>query len=127
MTAHVDVSVIGNGMTDILKNTADRIYICGTEPTNFTEASSTYKLGSAVLTAGAIFPGTLTLASTSDGYKLSTVAIGSGSVSSTGSAYFWAICDSATLLAVGSLAAQQVVTSGNTFTLASFDITIKSQ
>lgn len=126
MTAHVDVSVIGNGMTDILKGTADRIYICGTEPTNFTEASSTYKLGSAVLSAGAIFPGTLTLASTG-AYKLSTVAIGSGSVSSTGSAYFWAITDSATLLAVGSLSAAQVVTSGNTFTLASFDITLKTQ
>jgi hypothetical protein len=44
-------------------------------------------------------------------------------------AQYWALTDTANsrLLAAGSLASGQMVTSGNTFTLAAFDIRIPSE
>jgi hypothetical protein len=96
-----------------------RLDICSTEPTTYTQAITTYSLGNKL---------TPTIAAPSDrtggGRKITTSAITDGSVTGNGTAAFWAITQVATttLLATGSLSATQVVTSGNTFTLASFDI-----
>ncbi len=98
---------------------ADRIDICTQEPTTFTEATSTYSKGSKT---------SFTVGSPADrspnGRKVATMTVTDGSVSGTGTVTHWGItkASGSTRMATGSLAASQAVTSGNTFTLASFDI-----
>lgn len=97
----------------------ENLYICSAAPSNFTEASSTNKLGTkAAPTIGAVGD------ATPNGRKRTISAITDGTVDSTGTATHWALTDdSASLLvAWGTLSASQAVTSGNTFTLSAFDI-----
>lgn len=96
------------------------LYITNAEATNYTQASSTYKLGTKTsLSIGAPAD------RTPNGRKVTVAAITDGTVDSTGTATHWAITKSGTtLMATGSLSASQSVTSGNTFTLAAFDIGI---
>lgn len=122
MASRVADSVIDNGLSS-MKTAARYVYICSAEPQNYTEASSTYKLGTKDLTAGGVFPGAI--AAGTNGRKLTTAAISDGSVSVNGTASHWAITDASALLANGTLSAGQGVTSGNTFSLGAFDITIK--
>jgi hypothetical protein len=122
MTAHVADSVIDNGLSS-LKSAARYVYITSAEATTYTEASSTFKLGTKDLTAGGVFPAAI--AAGTNGRKVTTAAISDGTVDANGTATNWAITDAANLLAVGALSASQAVTSGNTFSLAAFDITIK--
>jgi hypothetical protein len=124
MAARVADSVIDNGLAS-LKSAARYIYICSAEPQNYTEASSTYKLGTKDLGAGNVFPGAI--AAGTNGRKVTTAAVSDGAVESNGTAAYWAITDASVLLANGALSASQAVTSGNTFSLAAFDITIKYQ
>lgn len=104
-----------------IKNNVENLYITSAEATTFAQASSTYKLGTkATPTTGALANGDVS------GRKLPVSAITDGSVSATGTATHWALTDDSAseLLAVGALSASQGVTSGNTFTLTSFDIEI---
>lgn len=126
MTANVNSRVIDFGL-NVLDTEPDKIFICSTQPTTYTEATSTYALGSYNYgSAGAAFGSP---ASATNARKVSSVAITSGSVSGTGTAGYWAVVDSANsrLLATGPLSASQAVTSGNPFSLPSFDITIPTQ
>ena len=106
-------------LADIDDN-AEELHICSTEPTNYTEATSTYSLGqktSLLITAPADRGG--------GGRELVIPAITDGAVDVTGTADYWAIVKaSATsrLLAAGDLSAPQGVTNGNTFTLTEFTI-----
>lgn len=96
-----------------------RIDVCGTEPTSYAEATSTYSLGNKVgMPVGA--PENRT----PNGRKVAVPAVSTGGqITATGTAAYWALTDnSAILVATGSLASSQAVTSGNTFTLTSFDI-----
>ena len=124
MAARVADSVIDNGLAS-LKSAARYVWIDTTEPTTYAEASSTYAKGSKDLTAGGVFPGAI--AAGSNGRKLTTAAISDGAVSGDGTVAFWAITDGSALLANGGLSAGQAVTTGNTFSLAAFDITVKYQ
>lgn len=102
-----------------IQTDGDRLYICSQEPTTFTEATATYDLGvKTALSIGA--PGN----GTPNGRKVTVAAITDGSVTDTGTATHWAIVDfgDSELMITGQLAASQAVTSGNTFTLAAFDI-----
>jgi hypothetical protein len=98
---------------------ATHLYICSQEPTTFTQATSTYALGNKT---------PITVAAPSDrtpnGRKVTVSAITDGTVTGTGTATHWAIVKTtgSTLMATGSLASSQAVTTGNTFTLAQFDI-----
>jgi len=118
--------VLDNGL-NALKNLADKIFICTSDPANYTDAVSTYALGNKNFGAGGCFgaPG----AGAPNGRTIASTAITDGSVTSTGTAAKWAVVDSANsrLLANGSLAASQAVTMGNTFTLASFSIRLPNQ
>ncbi len=112
--------VFDNGLT-VLDTEANVIHITSQEATTYAEASSTYTLGNST---------SLSIAAPSDrsggGRKVSVAAISDGSISGTGSATHYAIIDTnnSRLLVTGSLTASQAVTSGNTFTLATFDIGI---
>jgi len=112
--------VFDNGLT-VLDTEANRIDITSQESTTYTEATSTHTLGNST---------SLSIAAPSDraggGREVVAAAISDGSVSGTGTATHYAIVDTSNsrLLATGSLSASQSVTSGNTFSLASFTIGI---
>ena len=112
--------VFDNGLT-VLDTEATHLYICSQLPTTYTEATATYDLGvKAGPTVGAP-------ADRSGGGREVTVsAITDGSVTDTGTATHWALTDNTNsrLLATNALAASQSVTSGNSFTLASFTVGI---
>ena len=112
--------VFDNGLS-VLDTEADRIDVCSAEPTTYTEATSTNTLGNST---------SLSIGAPADrsggGRKVAVAAISDGSITGTGTATHYAIVDTTNsrLLATGALTASQSVTSGNTFTLATFDIGI---
>jgi hypothetical protein len=99
----------------------ENLYITSAEATTFTQAATTFRLGTKA---------TPTIATATDrsggGREVIVSAITDGTVTGTGTATHWAITDDSAslLLATGSLTASQGVTSGNTFTLSSFAIGI---
>jgi hypothetical protein len=104
-----------------LDTEADRIDITSQEATTYAEATSTYTLGNSTsLSFGAPQDGD------TSGRKVTAAAITDGSVTGTGTATHFAITDvsASRLLATGSLTTSQGVTSGNTFTIAAFDVEI---
>ena len=106
---------------NILSTEANRLDICSSEPVDFTAATTTASLGNKTsLSVGA------PAARTPDGRKVTVAQITDGVIDGTGTATHYAIVDTVNsrLLATGSLSASQAVTSGNTFTLAAFDIGI---
>lgn len=112
--------VFDNGLS-VLDTEANRIDVCSSEPTTYTQATSTNTLGNST---------SLSIGAPADrsggGRKVAVAAISDGSITATGTATHYAITDTSNsrLLATGSLTASQSVTSGNTFTLATFDIGI---
>lgn len=112
--------VFDSGLSQ-LTTLADRLDICSSAPTTYTEATSTYSLGNET---------TITISAAGDrsggGRKVSISAITAGTVTATGTAAYYALSDvSATkLLAAGNLNAGVAVTSGNEFTLTTFDVGI---
>jgi hypothetical protein len=116
--SYLNDRVLDNGLT-VLDTEATTLHICSAEHTVFATLNS---LGNKTLAAGDI-----TLAARSpSGRKAVVAALSAGSVTGNGTATSYAIVDTANsrLLAAGSLSASQAVTSGNTFSLASFDIGI---
>lgn len=104
---------------DYLRTNCENFYLCSTEPTTFTQASSTYKLGTkaspTISSNGAGSP---------SGRKI-TVSVTGGSISATGTATAWAITDdSASKLLAAGQCTSQAVTNGNTFDYSGSDITI---
>lgn len=112
--------VFDNGLT-VLDTEGNRIDVTSQEATSYAEATSTYTLGNST---------SLSIGAPADrsggGREVTVAAISDGSISGTGTATHYAIVDTSNsrLLATGSLSASQSVTSGNTFTLASFTIGI---
>lgn len=112
--------VFDNGLS-VLDTEANKITITSAEATTYTEGNATFALGDST---------TLSIAAPSDrtggGRKVTVAAISDGSVSASGTATHYAILDTVNsrLLATGTLTASQVVTSGNSFTLSTFDIGI---
>ncbi len=104
-----------------LDTEANKILVTSQEAGTFTEANATYALGNST---------SLSIAAPSDrtggGRKVTVTAISDGSITATGTATHYAIVDTTNsrLLATAALTASQAVTSGNTFTLATFDIGI---
>jgi hypothetical protein len=112
--------VFDNGLT-VLDTEANAIHVTSQEATDYTEATSTYTLGNSTsLSVGTPED------RTGGGRKVVVAAISDGSITGTGTATHYAIVDTVNsrLLATAALTASQSVTSGNTFTLATFDIGI---
>ena len=112
--------VFDNGLS-VLDTEANKILVTSQEATTFANANTTYALGNST---------SLSIAApsvrTGGGRKVTVAAISDGSITGTGTATHYAIVDTANsrLLATAALTASQSVTSGNTFTLATFDIGI---
>ena len=98
---------------------ANNLYICSQEPTTFAGATSTYKLGTKT---------SISIGSPADrtpsGRKVTVASFSNGTVDATGTATHWALTKTtgSVLMATGALASSQGVTSGNSFSLAAFDI-----
>lgn len=117
---YLDNRVYDNGLT-VLDTEANAIHICSAEPTTYAEATSTLTLGNATgVTVGAPAD------RTGGGREVVVDAAADGNVTANGTASHYAVVDTvnARLLAASALTASQVVTNGNTFTLASFTIGI---
>lgn len=118
--ASLNDKVFDDGLNTLTTDT-DQINICSAEPTTYAEATSTYSLGAETSPS---------VASPTDksggGREVIVAAISGASVTATGTATHYALVDTvtSTLLAAGSLASSQAVTSGNSFTLTSFAIGI---
>lgn len=112
--------VFDNGLTT-LDTEANKVLVTSQEASTYAEANSTYALGNST---------SLSIGAPADrsggGRKVAVAAITDGSVTGTGTATHYALVDTnnSRLLATGALTASQAVTSGNTFTLATFDIGI---
>ena len=117
-------TVLDQGL-DVLNTTtglADKLYICSSEPTTYTEAITTYALGHD--------NGNLSITGPADaaggGREVTVAALSNnGLVTADGTVLFYAIVDDGAtdLLAVGDVTSQGV-TNGNTFSLTSVKITI---
>ncbi len=118
--AYLNDRVLDLGL-NVLTTEANRLDICSAEPTTYAQATSTYSLGNK--TSPSISSPT---ARTPSGRKVTVAAITDGTVTGTAEGLYYAIVDTVNsrLLAANALAAGQVVTSGNTFTLTAFDIGI---
>jgi len=112
--------VFDNGL-GIFSSEANRIDVTSQEATTYAEATSTYTLGNST---------SLSVGSPADrsggGREVTAGAISDGSITGSGTASHYSIVDTSNsrLLVTGSLSASQSVTSGNTFSLASFTIGI---
>ncbi len=112
--------VLDSGLA-VLDTEANKIVVTSQEATTFTNANATYALGNST---------SLSIAAPTDrsggGREVVVAAITNGSITATGTATHYAIVDTTNsrLLATSTLSASQSVTSGNTFTLASFTIGI---
>jgi len=117
---YINDEIFDQGL-DYADTNGTRIDICSQEPTNYTQATSTYTLGNKTgLNTGATQNGA------TDGRRVIVPAITDGSVTGSGTATHWALTDgSSVLLATGALSSSQAVTSGNTFTLDAISITIR--
>ncbi len=102
-------------------DTVENLYICSQEPANFTEASSTYKLGTkATPSIGAAAN------DTPNGRKRDVATFSDGTVDSTGTASHVSLTDDSLseLLMAQALAATQAVTASNSFSLTAFKVAI---
>jgi hypothetical protein len=105
-----------------IKNNAENLYICNNLPTNFTEASSTYKVG---VKANPAFTGPAN--GDSGGRKLTVNAVTDGSITGSGTIYYIAITKNtptSELLVVLPLVTPRLIDADTTFTLTAFDIEI---
>ncbi len=123
MASQLEDAVLDSGLSQ-LDTLADRIMICQSEPTTYALATTGH-LGLKSFGAGSAFGSPA--AGSPNGRKVSSVAITDGTILTTGTASWWAAVTTAALQAHGALSAPQAVTSGNTFSLASFDIRIPNQ
>ena len=101
-----------------IRTNTDRLFLCSQEPSTYTEAVTTYALGyKSGPTLGAIGD------RAPDGRKFTVEAITDGGNTSNGTATHWALVDDTDeLLAANELDASQVITAGNPFTTAAFDV-----
>lgn len=118
--ASLNDRVFDNGLS-ILDTEANAVHVTSQEATTYAEAITTYTLGSST---------SLSIAAPADrsggGRKVTVAAISDGAITGTGTVTHYALVDTTNtrLLATAALTASQSVTSGNTFTLATFDVGI---
>lgn len=113
--------VLDSGLS-VLDTDVENLYINDLEPTTFTQASSTNKLGTKAAPAvGA------PQAHSPDGREVVVAAISDGTVDATGTASHYSVTDDSLslLLAAGPLSASQAVTAGNTFSLDAITLAMR--
>lgn len=118
MAAYLHPMVSDSGLITIT-NKANVLYICSAQPTTYTEATSTFALGSkSGLGVSIPFSGT------PNGRSVTVSGVSGGIITASGTAGFYAVVGTAgnDLLAAYSLSGTQQVSVGNSFTLSSIII-----
>lgn len=113
-----------DGACDWFVANVTRLDICSQEPTNYTEASSTYSLGNRT---GQTMTGPTTSTSPT-GRKVTFPAVSDGTVTGDGTARNWAISKpppSEALGAAGALAQDKAVTTLVPFSSTAIDVTFR--
>jgi len=121
MVAALEPRVLDLGL-NVLDAESTFISVCSSEPTTITIAATSGLLGFKSLAAGAHFGAPAD--GTPNGRQVASAAITDGTITTSGTASWWAAYAAGTLHAHGTLSSAQGVTAGNTFTLASFTIKI---
>jgi hypothetical protein len=121
MVASLEDRVLDLGL-NVLDTETSFISVTSAEPTTIAIAATSGLLGFKNWGAGAAFGAPS--AGSPNGRQVASVAISDGTITTSGTASWWAAYAAGTLHAHGTLSGAQVVTSGNTFTLASFTIKI---
>lgn len=119
-------NVLDGGLT-ILDLNSTTISICSAEPTTIAIAATSGLLGFKSGAAGTIFGAPAAGGTTPPSRQVASAAISDGTITTSGTASWWAAYAAGTLHAHGTLSGAQVVTAGNTFTLASFSVRIPNQ
>lgn len=124
--AHLEDRVLDLGL-NVLDTEATHLYLDSAEPATYTAATSTNALGNNNFGAGAVFGAPA--AGTPNGRQVASAAVAAGSITANGTAAFVSATDNTNtrLLSVNALSATQVVTSGNTWSMASFINRIPNQ
>ena len=121
----VTPDAILDNMLDEIVALCTRFDVCGTLPTTYTEATSTYSLGNVTVTAGAGGGDFGTYADgVGSGRRTTTVAQNGVSVGTTGTANYIALTDGTSTLLHVADADGQSVSSGGTMNIGAFDIQI---
>lgn len=115
--------VLDNGLA-ALDTECDKIFVCSSAPTTYTEATSTFALGNKNFGVGSAFGAPA--AGSPDGRKVTSVAITDGTITANGTVGFWAAVDSVNsrLLANDAPTGGIAVTSGWVFTLGAIPVHI---
>ena len=121
MVASLEDRVLDLGL-NVLDIESTFISVTSSEPTSIAIAATSGLLGYKTGAAGSLFGAPA--AGTPNGRQVASVAISDGTITTSGTASWWAAYAAGTLHAHGTLSGAQVVTAGNTFTLASFTIKI---
>jgi rhamnogalacturonyl hydrolase YesR len=112
------VDAFADAALNYAKNNGVLMTVCNAEPTNYTEASATYKLADVVIDS-ADFTGPADDAVSPYGRKITTTQQNDVPVDTTGAATHVAICAAAALILVTTCTSQSL-TSGNTVTIPAF-------
>src|SRR5260221_7854791 len=112
MPASLEDRVLDFGL-NVLVREASHVYLCSAEPTTYAQAITTYALGFKSFGAGNVFGAPVDAAP--HGRKVMAAAITDGTVTTSGTAAWWAITDAVNsrLLAHGTVDAFQVFAPGN--------------
>jgi hypothetical protein len=124
MVASLENNVLDFGLS-FLSNNSAYLSICAAEPTTIAVAATSGLLGYKSWGASGVFGQPAN--GSPNGRMVSSNAITDGTITTSGTASWWAVYAAGTLYAHGTLSAAQVVTAGNTFTLTSFSIRIPNQ
>jgi hypothetical protein len=117
--------ILDSGLTVLDQNTTF-ISVCSTEPQTIAIAATSGLLGYKSFAAGGAF-GAPAAGTSPVGRQVTSTQISDGTITTTGTASWWAAYVAGTLHAHGTLSGAQAVTLGNTFTLAPFTIKIPNQ
>lgn len=115
--AFFDNTIYDNGLSTLTAN-VNRVVLCSQEPTSFAQVA-TYGLAEKTsYTVGAPAP------RGGGGREVTCSAVSGGTVTASGTATHYALVSGTVLYATAALSPAQVVTSGNTWSCASFKIGI---
>lgn len=111
-------NVFDDGLQYIIDN-CENLYVCSSQPTTFTEASVTYKLGTKA-TPSISGPS----AGTVSGRKVTIAPFSDGVVDAAGNAAWFALTDDSLsiLLVSGNLASVQALVTGSPFSLTAIEV-----
>ena len=112
-----------DGLLDDIKNTGDVLSLCDTEPTDATEAETTYMLAKVTGLTSGDYTGPAD--GDTSGRKLTKDAESGISVTNSGDTAYFAIVDSGTKLLVVGTCTAQTLTAGNTVNTTAVDIELR--